>query len=146
MNKLRVPIIPAEEGQSLNLGKGARLDVLSVSPRGSVLLLHWNDVRILIPAGADFDFFAKAIEPVNVLLLPESGYGPLNPTEWIEKLQPDLILLSVEAGNRAGLPRQDLLEFLQPYELLRTDVHGWIEIVADGRNVWVETENRGFDD
>lgn len=39
--KMEVEIIPAEAGQSLDLGEGARLRVLAVSRRGAVLLLEW---------------------------------------------------------------------------------------------------------
>ena len=38
-----VDILPAETGQSLELGGGANLQVLSAGKRGAVFLLEWSD-------------------------------------------------------------------------------------------------------
>ena len=50
-----IPFTRAEAEQSLDLGDGATLKVLSVTPRGSVLLLEWKDFRALLPVGLSFD-------------------------------------------------------------------------------------------
>ena len=135
MNKWSVALHAASAGQSLDLGEGAYLDVLAVNPRGCVLLLRWRNFRMLIPAGADFETPALKVEPVTALLLPESGYLPLNPPDWIAGLAPEVLLLSVDAGNREGLPDAAVLEALADVNLLRTDVNGWIELRTDGRKV-----------
>ena len=44
----------------------------------------------------------KEIGSITALLLVDSGYAPLNPPEWIDNLQPQVILLNVEAGNFEG--------------------------------------------
>lgn len=137
MNKFGVPVFPAETGQSLDLGDGAALEVLSVTPRGAVLALRWHAVRILLPTGADFDSLNLDLPPVSGLLLADSGYAPLNPPEWIEGLRPQFILLSTAAGNRQGLPDPALLDALAGYTLLRTDRHGSIEIATDGTHAWI---------
>jgi hypothetical protein len=49
------------------------------------------------------------------LLLTEGGYAPLNPPEWIEKLRPQVALLSVIAGDRRGLPSPEMLEAVEGY-------------------------------
>jgi len=44
---------------------------------------------------------------VTALLLAESGYAPVNPREWIEKLRPQVVLLSVaQVTGRAYLARR----------------------------------------
>jgi len=60
-------------------------------------------------------------EPVTALLLPEGGYAPLNPPGWIERLSPQVALLSVAPGDRRGLPSPETLEAVLDYTLLRTD-------------------------
>jgi hypothetical protein len=140
-----IPVSFMQTGQSLDLGEGARLQTLRVSQRGAVLLLVWDKFRLLLPSGLDFDLlealeYGKAVGPVNALLLTDSGYAPLNPPEWIAALQPQLVLLSVRAGNAQGLPGQDTLTALQGYTLLRTDQNGWIKLVTDGEGIWVQVE------
>jgi competence protein ComEC len=133
--------IPAQSGQVLDLGQGASLRVLSANARGAVLLLEWKSFRLLLPMGMDAETLAalqKETAPVTALLLAEGGYAPLNPPAWIERLHPQVILLSVAPGDRQGLPSPETLEAVQGYTLLRTDRSGWIELSTDGEQMWVE--------
>lgn len=145
LNEQSVTIIPAELGQSLDLGEGARLKVLAVTRRGAVLMLEWKSFHALLPLGLDFDAMEALSEDpafchIEILLLADSGYGPSNPPEWIERVKPQVVLLSVAAGDREGRPHPETLEALEGYTLLRTDLNGWIEITTDGEWMWVEAE------
>jgi len=75
-------------------------------------------------------------------LLGDSGYAPSNPPEWIDKLQPRVVLLSVSAADKEGLPSPETLELLQGYTVLRTDRNGWIELSTDGEQMWVNVERK----
>ncbi len=137
----------AGPGQALDLGAGATLTVLAVNPRGAVLLVEWKGFRALLPIGMNFDSLAElengaAVGPMNVLLLADSGYAPVNPPEWIAELQPQLVILSVAAGDPDGLPDQDTLDAVQEITLLRTDRNGWITVSTDGEGMWVEVEKK----
>jgi competence protein ComEC len=137
--------IPAQIGQSLDLGEGAWLYVLSVGERGAVLLLEWGSFRALLPIGLDFDSLGMLQQdrrqlPVTALLLAESGYAPLNPPKWIWRWKPQVVLLSVGAGDREGRPDSEILQTLEGYTLLRTDRNGWIELSTDGERLWMEVE------
>jgi competence protein ComEC len=143
----RIPVIPAEKGQTLDLGDGARLEVLATGLRGAVLLVEWERFRLLLPVGLDFESMQammkdKSQAPVTALFLAESGYAPLNPPEWIERWRPQAALLSVAAGDPDGLPDPQVLEALQGYNLLRTDRNGWIRLSTDGQRMWVEVERQ----
>jgi len=140
------PIL-AEAGQRLELGQGAYLEVLAVGKRGAVLLLAWENFQALLPVGLDFDMLDDLSADPNLteytaLLLAESGYAPVNPPQWIDKLRPQVALLSVAADDRDGLPSPETLEAVQGYTLLRTDRNGWIELTTDGEGMWVEVERR----
>jgi beta-lactamase superfamily II metal-dependent hydrolase len=78
---------------------------------------------------------------LSAVLLADSGYAPSNPPEWLGKLNPQVFLLSVAAGDRQGLPSPETLEALQGYNLLRTDRNGWIKLSTDGEQMWVEVEH-----
>jgi beta-lactamase superfamily II metal-dependent hydrolase len=138
---LNIPLTDAQPGQRLDLGDGASLHILDVTERGMVLLLEWDSFRALLPVGLDFDSLVT-LDPghVTALLLAESGYASLNTPAWIERLQPQIVLLSVAAGDRDGLPDPQALEAVQDFNLLRTDQHGWIELTTDGEQLWVEVE------
>jgi len=142
-----ISITRAEEGSKLELGEGAELKVLNVNSRGAVLLLEWNEFRALLPLGMNFAAleelkYGKEIEKVSLLLIADSGYGPINPPEWISNLSPQLVILSVSSGDPDGLPHETTLKALEDYPLLRTDHQGWIQVTTDGIEMWVEVEKQ----
>ena len=145
----QTPITRAEVGQALNLGGGPILKVVDISSRGSTLLLEWDSFRMLLPVGSNLDTLqtlesGEAIGPVSVLLLAQSGYAPLAPPEWLQNLSPRLVVISVGAADKDGLPSAETLERLEDYSVLRTDLNGWIEVSTDGRNMWVSSERRSI--
>ena len=137
----------AETGSELDLGEGAVLRILNVNSRGAILLLEWKEFRTLLPVGMNFTAledlkYGQNIEKVSVLLLGDSGYAPINPPEWIANLSPQLVILSVAAGDKDGLPQQETLDAVKDYSLLRTDYNGWIEVTTDGSKMWVKVEKQ----
>ena len=80
------------------------------------------------------------LKDLTALLLAESGYAPVNPGDWIDDLAPQIVLLSVAAGDLEGLPSPETLQAIEGYNLLRTDQNGWIELTTDGEHLWVEAE------
>jgi beta-lactamase superfamily II metal-dependent hydrolase len=121
--------------------------VLSTDPRGAVLLLEWRNFRLLLPMGMDFGALDSlqhnlAMRNISAMLLPESGFAPLNPPELIDFLHPQLVVLSVAPGDKTGLPSPETLVAVQGYNLLRTDQNGWIQITTDGNQMWVEVERK----
>jgi competence protein ComEC len=142
-----IPIFTALPGHSLDLGDGSRLDVLATSQRGAILLLEWQNFRALLPMGASRDDFSsldfgKGLGPVSVLSLADGGHALVNPPEWISNLNPQVVLLSVAAGDRRGLPSPRTIEGVEGYNLLRTDMNGWIHITTDGEKMWMEVERK----
>ena len=140
-----IPVSQAEVGQRLDLGDGAFIEVLATGPRGSVLLIEYGSFRALLPIGVSegtFEAleFGNAIGKVDVLLLAESGYAPSNPPDIVENLNPQLVVLSVAAGDMDGLPHDEVLESVGGYSLLRTDRNGWIDISTDGVEMQVNVE------
>ena len=142
-----IQVINAEPEQSLQLGNGTTLRVLTAGPRGAILLLEWKNFRALLPIGMSFEALDElrngaTVGPVNVLLLADAGYAASNPEDWISNLNPELVLLSVDAADDNGMPDSEVLEFVKDFELLRTDHNGWIEITTDGTRMWVSVERK----
>ena len=110
-------------------------------------MLEWVDFHALLPVGIDFDILEKVeadpnLIPVTALLLADSGYAPANPPQWIAKLHPQMILLSVVADDFDGPPSPETIEAVEGYTLLRTDRNGWIELTTDGEQLLVEVESK----
>ena len=140
-----VLVTDAEKDQVLDLGDGATLTVLTVGGRGSVLLLEYQNFRVLLPVGMSFDAldelsYGEKVGPVSVLLLADSGYAASNPEEMIVNLNPELIVLSVGAADESGLPSGRILETVKDYALLRTDIDGWVDVSTNGSQMWVNAE------
>lgn len=147
LGKAGIPIYNAETGHSLDLGQGASLRVLSAGRRGAVLLLEWGNFRALLPIGPDVEYLDalqgnSSLHGVTALLLGESGYAPANPPDWIPRLNPQVVLLSVAAGDSEGRPDERTLQAVQDYALLQTDKNGWVELSTDGKQMWVEVERK----
>jgi competence protein ComEC len=141
----QIGIQSALGGETLDLGQGAFLRVLAVSPRGAILSVEWGSFRVILPMGVTYESFemlenGSRLRGVSALLLAESGYLPANPPLWLENLQPQFFLLSVAAGDLDGLPAPALLETLEGYTLLRTDQNGWIDLATNGQDLWVTVE------
>ncbi len=139
------PIVPAVEGQILDLGDGARLEVLAIGEHGAVLEIIYDRARFLLAPGADPALVnelekKRSIGPVSAILLPDGGYKAVNPSGWFNQLQPLVALISVESGNSRGLPSHEVLDALEGRNILRTDLNGWIELTTDGERLWVKVE------
>jgi beta-lactamase superfamily II metal-dependent hydrolase len=133
------------EGHILDLGDGARLEVVAIGKHGAVLELTYGLARFLLAPGADPALVneiekKRSIGRVSAILLPDGGNTAVNPYGWLNQLQPLVALISIEAGNSRGLPSREVLDALQGRNILRTDLNGWIELTTDGEQLWTEVE------
>ncbi len=147
LTKNAVPITEPGPGDVLDLGEGAALRVLSVSPRGAVLSVEWDNFKVILPFGVRYDTFEELengtrLGPATALLLAESGYSPSNPPDWLLNLKPEMYILSVAAADFDGRPSPDLLETLKDANILRTDSMGRITLSTNGQEIWVSVERK----
>ncbi|HEY43981.1 MAG TPA: hypothetical protein G4O11_08380 [Anaerolineae bacterium] len=145
LTEIECPIIPAREGQMLELGDGAWLEVVAIGEHGAVLELTYDRARFLLAPGADPAlvnelYKMRSISAVTALLVPDGGYKAVNPSGWLSQLHPLVVLISVEAGNLRGLPSLEVLEAMEGRSVLRTDLNGWIELTTDGERLWAKAE------
>lgn len=137
-----VPILRAQPGEALDLGDGARLEVLGVGARGAALLLSFQRMRTLLMPGADPALVEQlsgdpSLTGLTAALLPDGGFAAVNPLEWLGHLTPALAILSLPSG---GLPSPEVTKWLHGRNVLRTDLNGWIELIGDGERLWVHVE------
>ena len=143
----QIPVSLAEAGHVLDLGQGARLQVLGVGKRGGLLLVEWGCFRALLPLGISAEELAsvndsRATGAVTALLLADSGNPKANPPAWLADLRPKLALVSAAPAARDSLLSEETLEALGGVTLLHTADVGWIHLTTDGERVWVEAERK----
>ncbi|HEX2981341.1 MAG TPA: ComEC/Rec2 family competence protein, partial [Anaerolineaceae bacterium] len=148
-------VLPVTAGYQLQTQDGVRIEVLSpqTMPNSEddsklvsmVLRLSYGDTSFLITPNMDVEAEEALIQAgwyvgSTVLELPAYGRDEENSADFLDKVGPQVAVVSVGAGNRANLPDSVVAERLQA-PLYRTDQQGTIEIVTDGKKLWVYTHD-----
>jgi competence protein ComEC len=157
-----VTVRRATEGQQLDLGGGAYLEVLNPpTPRlegtdaeandnSMVLRLTWRGFSMLFAADVENAGATRlaALGPSlhsTMLKVPHHGsYGTVG-TGFLRTVHPDLAVISVGARNRFGHPAPELLAELKQIrsKVLRTDQEGAVTIYVEPTRWWAEGYLRG---
>jgi len=76
----------------------------------------------------------------DVLKVGHHGSKTSSGKEFIEKVSPEIVVISVGKENRYGHPHQETLAILNKYDIkiLRTDEQGDIKIISDGTNLLIK--------
>jgi len=76
-------------------------------------------------------------------LLKAAHHGSCTSTTevFLEAVDPEVVIISVGADNDFGHPCAEVLERLDRLPVYRTDAYGTVEVISDGAQVWIETEN-----
>jgi competence protein ComEC len=141
----KIPLVSAADLPEFDLGDGIRLRVLADGETGSALRLEWDRVSLLLPLGVDrageTGLLARgAAGPATALLVADHGSDDATTEAWVQVIDPQIVFVSVGAGNLEGDPSPDVLRRLAGRTLLRTDQNGSLTLLTDGQRVWVETE------
>ncbi len=107
-----------------------------------VLRLEFGDIRFLFASDIDRrGEMLLQLQPQElrsaVLKAPRHGAVGSSTNEFLAAIQPRLAIFSVDARNRFGLPRDDVLRRYRDIdaEIMRTDEDGAIVIKSDGLTV-----------
>jgi competence protein ComEC len=127
-------------GQVIDLDEDISLQILSIGQRGALMRLTWAEFAALLPLGIDFSqmdaYIAKgAADGIDLLLLADGGYPPLNSADWITAIDPAVAWL---AGD--GELSSDLQASLGPRQLDTVSELGWLRATTDGQNLWLTTQ------
>ena len=130
-------------GDSLDLGDGARLNVIEADTSGTLLMLERRSFRALLPfpaANAPLATITSAPPTAVNVLLAGHGESTRNPPAWLSGLQPQLILASLDPSGPQPQIEAQVQAALNGYPLLTSLDHGWIEVSSDGDKMWVTTQ------
>lgn len=139
-NQAGLPRISAVPGARLDLGSGASLRIIDSGPNGLALALEYGAFHALLLPGADPEMIGRLdagnfLNTWTVLMLPACGDPRLVPPEWLAGRN-SLLLLSCGGGQNPALAGPVVRG------MLRTDLHGDIELVSDGSVLWVNVERK----
>ena len=146
----------AERGTTLDLGGGARLELLHPPPdrpfdtatehddNSVVAKLSYGDVSFLFTAdiyspGERFLLDSGVDMRATVLKVAHQGSRYSSSKEFLEAVSPRVAVISAGEGNRFGHPHPETLERLESLPsaptILRTDMHGTVTLVTDGESL-----------
>ena len=76
----------------------------------------------------------------TVLKVAHHGSDSSSCSEFLSVVKPQVAVISVGADNLFGHPSPEVVGRLSGSHLYRTDQQGTIELITDGKRLWVKTE------
>ncbi|MCH8864406.1 MAG: DNA internalization-related competence protein ComEC/Rec2 [Chloroflexi bacterium] len=155
-----IHLTTAQAGQQITLDDGLMLNVLNplLPPRagtgedsdnnGIVLQLSTGNLSFLLTGDirqeAEFRLIASGTNlRSTVLKIAHHGSDTSSTPEFLAAVNPQIVVISVGADNKYGLPDNEVLDRLRKKpgagNIYRTDRQGTIDFITDGERLWVET-------
>lgn len=144
-------------GQRIQLGQGLELEILyaggaslgdantELDSNSMVLRLVCGNVSVLLTA----DIFQETEGYLlntrfnlgsTVLKVAHHGSDSSSCAKFLSVVKPQVAVISVGADNPFGHPSPEVVDRLNNTHLYRTDLQGTIELITDGKRLWVKTE------
>ena len=153
----RIKRTVAQVGQHIELGEGIRLDVLyageaslgdtasAIDSNSVVLRLVCGNVSVLLTADVfeeTEDYLLDSRFDLNSTVLKVAHHGSDSSSclEFLSVVKPQVAVISVGANNTFGHPSPEIVDRLSSARLYRTDLQGTMELITDGKRLWVKTE------
>jgi competence protein ComEC len=115
-----------------------------------VLKLSFGERRFLLPAdisgSVENRLVHAGVDPKSdVIFIPHHGSYRSSSTSLIEKVKPQIAVVSCGAGNVFGLPHPDVIRRYETAktQVYRTDRNGAVTITTDGQKLAVDVFNPG---
>jgi len=142
-----------EAGLRLTLDDGLEMDVLhpgaelleEANNNSVVTRLTYGQVSVLLPGDIEAEVEHRLVvegAPLRSTVLKAAHHGSCSSTtqEFLDAVDPEVVVISVGADNRFGHPCAEVVERLEGLPVYRTDEQGVVEVISDGVQMWVETE------
>ncbi|MFQ5342145.1 MAG: DNA internalization-related competence protein ComEC/Rec2 [Anaerolineae bacterium] len=148
----------ARAGMDIHLGDGVWLAVLNPpqpllqgteaddNNNGVVVRLTYGETSFIltgdIEAEVEGRLAARSRVQAQVLKLAHHGSDSSTTPAFLAAVHPWVAVISVGADNRFGHPSDEVVARVAEagVPIFRTDEHGDIEFISDGRRLWVHTE------
>jgi competence protein ComEC len=156
-----IEYLSAYAGHQIYLAGGV-IDVLSppatylkgtesdIDNNSMVLAVHLGDISFLLTGDlgreGEFELITERLaQQATVLKVGHHGSAASTSSEFLNVVRPQIAVISVGSGNSYGHPDTEvmerLIEMVGEQNIYRTDKHGSIEFITDGRKLWVAAEH-----
>jgi len=152
-----VPCREVEAGRWIDLGRGARLQILGPPEQpltgtsadrnnnSLVLKLMWGDVSFLLTGDIEAAGEAALLDErvdlrATVLKVAHHGSAYSTSQALLDAVRPVVSVISVGADNDFGHPAPSTLERLDDTIVYRTDQQGDVTFSTDGERLWVSAD------
>ncbi len=147
----------AQPGMVVKVGDGVTLTVLHTQtglPTSDqdepgepiILMVGYADARFLLadnltPEGEAILLRTAWMLDATVLQVPRSGHQSTSSEAFLAAASPQVSVLSIDTGNRSGLPDVEMLALLESMsgQVYRTDHSGTLYLITDGHRFWSRT-------
>ena len=144
------------QGKSLQIGK-AEIEILHPQRPGNpphsvnnnqslVMKITYGQISFLLTGDAEYQAEQKILSSYpdiecQVLKCPHHGSRTSSIPSFIKAVSPKIVVISVGENNLYGLPDKNVIHRYEKTgaEVYRTDLHGAVRIVSDGKSVSVTT-------
>jgi competence protein ComEC len=148
-------VYEGQAGLRLMLDEGLEMTVLHPGPKAwegpndnsVVTRLTYGAVSLLLTGDIEAEVEealvgARRDVPLQSTLLKLAHHGSCGSStpEFLDAVDPELVVVSVGADNHFGHPCDEVLERLGDLPVYRTDEQGAVEVISDGARVWVKAE------
>jgi len=104
-----------------------------------ILLVEFGGVSILLTGDADSSFISSVYnKKIDVLKVSHHGSYRGTDIDLVRKLKPESAIISCATDNPHGFPHKEVLEALRDISVYRTDIHGTIVVISNGRDLKTE--------
>lgn len=148
-----IRVVVARADQTFRIGQlrvrvlwpdGAGFPGENPNDRATILLVSYGQVDVLLTADAESPV-ALPLDPPPVEILKVAHHGSADEglPELLERVRPQVAVISVGRGNDYGHPTpstRSALEQVPGLRLYRTDLDGRVVVESDGARVWVRSE------
>lgn len=153
-----VPYVVARRGMEISLGGGAKLVLLAPEepllsgtrsdPNANTVVarLDYGEICMVLTGDAELPTEDRVLDSQQhircpVLKVAHHGSAHSSSERWLERVRPEVAVISAGKKNRYGHPALETLNRLQAVgaRVYRTDEHGTVSLRTDGHRVMVVT-------
>ena len=144
-------------GQRMNLDNSIYIEILNpplngfestssdIDNNGVVLRLVYDEISFLFTTDIRQEAEQRLLDcgyilKSNVLKVAHHGSDTSSCAKFLNAVNPDLAIISVGRDNKFGHPHAEVVERLSNSKVLRTDEHGTIELITNGKRLWLNTK------
>ena len=156
----KIELIEINKQQELALSENLKLKILfpnenlreknieNLNNTSMVVKLIYNENSFLFAADAEYEVEQILLEDeiglsADILKVGHQGASDSSSLEFLQKVAPQIAIISVGANNKFGHPSLRVIRRLEKLgaKVFRSDQNGDIKIIADGENYQILIEN-----